>query len=205
LKVVPCLPVVRLLRAVFTSLRRSTAKSGTSSASFANLCLSSWRNPATAAEANILRTGCPLGKSAAETICWAVRQRVFKCPSTNTFFTARWAMIMPLIRSAIKASIPVTPYISAILTNSIVAVIASSGANSPKMTRPRCSHCTSNWKLRVEITPSSSLKSIDWSSPSWNFPSNAASKYRDCLHRRAFGSLYSWLGDPTRIVTCGPE
>jgi hypothetical protein len=42
---------------------------------------------------------------------------------------------------------------------------------------------------------------VDCSAPSLKGPLNVAAKYRDCLQRRAFGSLYSWLADPMRIVT----
>lgn len=42
---------------------------------------------------------------------------------------------------AIRDSMLVTPHISASLTNSIAAVMLSSGVNSPKTTRPRYSHC----------------------------------------------------------------
>jgi hypothetical protein len=73
------------------------------------------------------------------------------------------------------------------------------------MTRPRYSHCTSSLKLRSETTPSISVKVVDCSSPSWNFPSNVAAKYGDCLQRRAFESLYSRPVDPIRIRTWGSE
>ncbi len=37
--------------------------------------------------------------------------------------------------------------------------------------------------------------------PSLKGSSNMAVKYVDCLQRRDFGSLYSWVVDPMRIVT----
>jgi hypothetical protein len=101
------------------------------------------------------------------------------------------ARIIVLICSAMMLSMPVTPHMSAILTNSTTVEIESVGVELPKTTRPRYNHCTSNSKLRTETTPSSSF--------------NVALKYGDCLHRRAFDSLYSRLDDPIRIVTRGPE
>jgi hypothetical protein len=71
-----------------------------------------------------------------------------------------------LIRSAIRDSMPVTPHMSASLANSIVAVTAFSGVNSPKLTQPRYSHYSSSSKLRIETTPSISVKVVDCCSPS---------------------------------------
>jgi hypothetical protein len=81
-------------------------------------------------------------------------------------FDGGLALKIDLIRSSIKDSISVTLYISVILTNSIVAVTASSGTSSSKMTRLRYNHYTSNWKLRVETTLSFSVRFADYSTPS---------------------------------------
>jgi len=131
-------------------------------------------------------------------MCWDVRQPVLM----RLLGGGELAIITSLICPAIRDSMPVTPHISANLTNSIIVVMISSGVDSPKTTRPRHSHCDNIRKLRVETTPSTSSKVVDWSSSSSKFPSsNVAAKYEDCLQRRAFGSIYSWLAGPMGIVT----
>ena len=114
---------------------------------------------------------------------------------------ARFTKMIALISSAMGDSMPVTQHISANLANSMAVVIETSGVYSPNTTRPRHTHCTSIWKLQGVTTPSISSKVVDCSSPSLKGPSNIAAKYSDCLQRRAFRSLYSWLADPMRIVT----
>lgn len=100
---------------------------------------------------------------------------------------------------------PVMRHISANLENSIAVVIEASGTQSLNTTRPRHTRYTSIWSLRGVTTPSISSKVIDCSSPSLKGPPNVAAKYWDCLQRRAFGSLYSWLADPMRIMARGLE
>jgi hypothetical protein len=116
-------------------------------------------------------------------------------------FGARFARIIVSIYLAIRDPTPVIRHISANLANSMAVVIATSGAHSLNTTRLRHTHCTSIWKLRGVTTPFISSKVVDRSSPSLKDPLNVAAKYRDCLQRRAFGSLYSWLVDLMRIVT----
>lgn len=114
---------------------------------------------------------------------------------------AGFAKIIALIYSAMRDSTPVIRHISANLANSIAVVIVTSGVHSVNTTRPRHTHCTSIWKLRAVTTPFISSKVVDCSSPSLKDPSNVAAKYGDCLQSRAFGSLYSWLAVPMRIMT----
>jgi hypothetical protein len=121
-------------------------------------------------------------------------------PSHSGFSGAGFARIIALIRSAISDSILVIRYISANLANSMAVVIETSGIYPPNTTRPRYTHYISIWKLRGVTTPSISSKVVNCSSPSLKGPSNIAAKYSDYLQRRAFGSLYSWLVDPIRIV-----
>lgn len=109
-------------------------------------------------------------------------------------------MMTVLLSSAIRVFITVTPHMSAILTNSIMAVILSFGVNLPKTTLPRYSHCSSSSKLRTETTSSISVMVVDFSSPSRKSPSNVVAKYGDCLQRSVFESLYSRLVDLMRYL-----